>query len=179
MDQASSAPIAGGRGTFQYLSTFLPTMTTAMNLAGRLGSGSPVRCATDGISGDDAAPPKVPLNGHPNSWVSSADISAVSRRFGSCRPSNHFQRCCIGKAESWPSTCEAKRMRHVLSDETVGELEKLVSELRAIRHWDTEYRRSRFPECYETLAFAARQERRSEIILQLLRLSSYMESPTG
>jgi len=52
----------------------------------------------------------------------------------------------------------------------IEQLEKLLIELRAIRHWDTEYRRNRFPECYETIAFVSRRERRSEIIRQLLKL---------
>jgi predicted transcriptional regulator len=61
-------------------------------------------------------------------------------------------------------------MRQILSDETIGELEKLASELEAIRHWDTEYRRSPSPQQYETMAFVSRQERRSEIIRQWVRL---------
>lgn len=94
-----------------------------------------------------------------------ADISAVS-------DSQAARKVLHRKEEdNGPSFAMIKRVRQILSDETVEELERLVSELLAIRHWDMKYRRNRFPECYETVAFAARQERRSEIIRHLLRLS--------
>ena len=53
------------------------------------------------------------------------------------------------------------------------EVEKLASELRAIDHWDTAYWRNRRPERYETLAFVARQKRRSEIMCDLLRATGH------
>jgi hypothetical protein len=59
----------------------------------------------------------------------------------------------------------------ILSDETIGKVEKLACELRAISHWDSEYWRHDCPEWYETVAFVSRQKRRSEIIRQLLRVS--------
>jgi hypothetical protein len=123
------------------------------------------------ISGTDAATPNVPRNGHPNSFVSSADISADTRRFGSFRPSDCFQVVLAQARESWPRICGTNKMRRILSGEIIEQLEKLVSELRAIRHWDNEYRRNRFPEYYEKVAFVSRRERRSEIIRQLLRLA--------
>jgi hypothetical protein len=58
-----------------------------------------------------------------------------------------------------------------LSDGTVEQVERLVSELRAINHWDTEYRKRHRPERYETVAFASRQKRRKQIMLQLHELS--------
>jgi hypothetical protein len=64
-------------------------------------------------------------------------------------------------------------MRQILSEETIGKVEKLVSELRAISHWDTEYWRHRCPEWYETVAFVSRQKRRSEIIRELLSASRH------
>ena len=119
-----------------------------------------------GISGDDSAPP--PVNGHPNSWIGPADISALSRRFGSCSLPTH----CAVEREARPRVCKGKRMiRMALGDGTFERVERLVSELRAISHWDDEYWRHSRREWYETVAFATRQERRSEIIRQLLRLS--------
>jgi hypothetical protein len=59
--------------------------------------------------------------------------------------------------------------RIVLRGETTEQVEKLASELRAISYWDTEYRRNLCPEWYETVAFASRQKRCSEIIRDLLR----------
>lgn len=127
------------------------------------------------ISGDDSRPTEgAPLRASDSVIHSlAADISAGSRRFGSSRPSNSPQGVALGGKESWPRICGENRMRQILSDETIGELEKLVSELEAIRHWDTKYRRSRSPERYQTMAFVSRQERRSEIIRQLLRLSTF------
>jgi hypothetical protein len=63
-------------------------------------------------------------------------------------------------------------MRQILRDETIEKVDKLVSELRAINYWDTEYWRHRCPEWYETVAFLSRQKRRSENIRQLLRVVS-------
>ena len=62
-------------------------------------------------------------------------------------------------------------MRQILSDQTIEKVEVLVSELRAINHWDTEYWRYRCPKWYETVAFVSRQKRRREIIRQLLHVS--------
>ena len=58
----------------------------------------------------------------------------------------------------------------VLSDGTIKQVEKLVSELGAISHWDTEYRKRHIPERYETVAFLSRQKRRTQIMLQLHEL---------
>jgi hypothetical protein len=62
-------------------------------------------------------------------------------------------------------------MRQIPGDETIEKVDKLVSELRAISHWDSEYWRHRCPEWYETVAYVSRQKRRSEIMRQLLRAS--------
>ena len=60
-----------------------------------------------------------------------------------------------------------------LSDGAFEQIEKLVSELRAITYWDIEYQQHRCHEEYEHLAFVSRQRRRSEIIRQLLRISRW------
>jgi hypothetical protein len=72
-----------------------------------------------------------------------------------------------------PDLRRERWMRHLPSDEAIGEVEKLVSELRAIRHWDTEYWRQLRPEWHETVAFVARQKRRSEIIRDLLSAAGH------
>lgn len=56
----------------------------------------------------------------------------------------------------------------VASKEVMGKIELLVAELEAIEWWDAVYWRSKRPEVYETLALAARQKRRSEVLDQLL-----------
>ena len=61
-------------------------------------------------------------------------------------------------------------MRRIVNDGTIDQLEKLVSELRAISHWDAEYGRHRCPKWCETIAYVSRQRRRSEIIRQLYRI---------
>jgi DNA-binding GntR family transcriptional regulator len=66
---------------------------------------------------------------------------------------------------------EGRGMAQILSDKTIEKVEKLVSELRAITHRDTEYWRNRCPKWHETVAFVSGQKRRSEIIRQLLRVS--------
>ena len=70
-------------------------------------------------------------------------------------------------------------MRHTISDETIEELDRLVSELRAIGFWDTAYRRNLSPEFYETVAFATRQKRRREILRQLQQLSHQIQVAHG
>jgi len=55
--------------------------------------------------------------------------------------------------------------------EVIGEVEDLLSELRAIRYWDTEFCRRSSPAWYETAAFISRQKRRREIIRKLLTVS--------
>ena len=118
-----------------------------------------------GISGDDSAAP--PPNGQPTSWIGPADISALSRRFGSCSLTTYRTET----RDARPHICKGKRMRQmVFSAVTFEQLEKLVNELRAISHWDDEYGRRIRPEWYETVARISRQKRRSEIIRQLLRL---------
>jgi hypothetical protein len=56
-------------------------------------------------------------------------------------------------------------------EETIGQVETLVSELRAINYWDSELWRHKPPDWNEMVAFLSRQKRRSEIIRQLLRLA--------
>jgi hypothetical protein len=64
-----------------------------------------------------------------------------------------------------PNQCH---MRSALNDDRWSRAERLVAELRAIEHWNTNYWRNSDPETYETLAFVARRERRTEILSQLL-----------
>jgi hypothetical protein len=61
-------------------------------------------------------------------------------------------------------------VRRVISHGAIEQVEKLVSELRAISHWDAECQRRRCLEWYETVAYVSRQKRRSEIIRQLYKL---------
>jgi len=61
-------------------------------------------------------------------------------------------------------------VRRIISDGAIEQVEKLVSELRAISHWDAECQRHRCLEWYETIAYVSRQKRRSEIIRQLYKL---------
>jgi hypothetical protein len=61
-------------------------------------------------------------------------------------------------------------VRRVVSNGAIEQVEKLVSELRAISYWDADYKRHRCPEWYETVAYASRQKRRSEIIRQLYKI---------
>lgn len=62
-------------------------------------------------------------------------------------------------------------MRGIVSDGTIEQLGKLVSELRAISLWDAKYQRRRCPDWYETVAYVSRQKRRAEILDQLVALS--------
>lgn len=59
-------------------------------------------------------------------------------------------------------------MQQTLGGETIEPVERLLSELRAIERWDTEYWRKSRPEWHEKGAFVSRQKRRGEIIRQLL-----------
>ena len=61
-------------------------------------------------------------------------------------------------------------MRSVLDNDGWNRIERLVGELRAIESWDAEYWRNSDPEADKMLAFVARQERRAEILSQLLTL---------
>jgi hypothetical protein len=63
----------------------------------------------------------------------------------------------------------------LLQKDVMGEIEPLVAELEAIEWWDAAYWRRKRPEVHETLALAARQERRSEILNQLLEKCSSFE----
>jgi hypothetical protein len=56
-----------------------------------------------------------------------------------------------------------------LGEGTIKPVERLLSELRAIERWDTEYWRKPRPEWHEKGAFVSRQKRRCEIIRHLLR----------
>jgi hypothetical protein len=55
--------------------------------------------------------------------------------------------------------------------EIIGEVEDLLSELRAIRYWDTEFCRRSSPDWSDSAAFVSRQKRRREIIRKLLTVS--------
>jgi hypothetical protein len=61
-------------------------------------------------------------------------------------------------------------MPSVLDNDQWSRVERLVQELRAIERWDVDYRRNRYPEAYEMLAFGARRRRRAEILSQLMTL---------
>jgi hypothetical protein len=62
------------------------------------------------------------------------------------------------------------RMPSVSDSDGWSRVERLVEELRAIERWDANYWRNRYLDAYEMLAFAARRERRAEILSQLLTL---------
>jgi hypothetical protein len=57
-----------------------------------------------------------------------------------------------------------------INSNELDRIEQLVAELRAVEWWDVGHWRKRRPEDYEILAFRARQERRSEILSQLVSL---------
>lgn len=63
-----------------------------------------------------------------------------------------------------PALCAMRLLRK----DVIGKIEPLAAEPEAIEWWDASYWRSNRPEVYETLALAARQKRRSEILDQLL-----------
>jgi len=63
-------------------------------------------------------------------------------------------------------------MSSLSNDDALDRVQDLKAELRAIEFWDADYWRKAQPEGYETLANAARQERRAEILSQLPSLKS-------
>jgi hypothetical protein len=63
----------------------------------------------------------------------------------------------------------------VLNSNELDRIERFVAELRAIEWWDVGHWRKHRPEDYETLAYRARQDRRSEILSQLVRLVGRLE----
>ena len=71
------------------------------------------------------------------------------------------------------------RMRLVPNNYGWNRVERLVAELRAIEHWNTDYWRKGDPEAYETLAFVARRERRVEILSYLLTLIPRLTKEQG
>jgi hypothetical protein len=74
---------------------------------------------------------------------------------GKCRGYCGAKQCCMG---------------FVLGTAELNQVERLVSELQAIEHWDAGDWRKCVPKRYEILAFVARRERRTEILSQLLTL---------
>lgn len=62
-------------------------------------------------------------------------------------------------------------MQQKLTGETIEKVDKLVAELRAISHWDSQYWRKPCPQRYETIAHVSRQKRRTEILDELVGLS--------
>jgi hypothetical protein len=66
-------------------------------------------------------------------------------------------------------------MRLVPDKDGWNRVQRLVTELQAIEHWDTKHLRNLDPETYEMLAFVARRKRRTEILSQLLTIIP----PTG
>jgi hypothetical protein len=67
-------------------------------------------------------------------------------------------------------------MRVVPDNNVLDRVERLVTELRAIEHWDVGHWRKNCPEVHEILAFTARQRRREEILSQLVRLVGRFEN---
>jgi len=63
-----------------------------------------------------------------------------------------------------------------LGEHTIKPVKQLLSELRAIDRWDSEYWRKLRPAWHEKGAFVARQKRRREIIRHLLR-DTYQGEP--
>jgi hypothetical protein len=66
--------------------------------------------------------------------------------------------------------------RMVSGDEAIGQVESLVSELRAISLWDAQFWRDHCLEWSETVAFVSRQRRRDEIIRDLTRIFTGLDS---
>jgi hypothetical protein len=100
-------PYCGGKG-YVSVPVDLPADDHPRNRQTWVRKPCPLCGGQGSISGDDSALPRVPVNGHPNSWIGPADISALSRRFGSCRPSDRFQIVVLKKRESWPVFAEKR-----------------------------------------------------------------------
>jgi hypothetical protein len=121
------------------------------------------------ISGDDSNIGKraISIQENTNSLTifrQTADASAVFQ------PENRLQALHWKEQGCGPTFAKGNRMRQILGGEAMREVEMLVSELRAISHWDAKYRRHRRPELYERVALVSRKKRRSEIIRRLLRI---------
>lgn len=63
-----------------------------------------------------------------------------------------------------------------VDDDLFDELERLVAELTAVEHWDVDYWRTPHRAKYEILAFAARRERRSQILFRIFTISLRLEN---
>lgn len=64
-------------------------------------------------------------------------------------------------------------------NELIDRIERLVSELTAMRYWDTDLFHAAYPGFNEILAFKARRERYYEILLQLLTLARQLRDATS
>ncbi len=62
-------------------------------------------------------------------------------------------------------------MQQKLTAEKTEKVDKLVAELRAICHWDSQYWQHLCPRRYERIAHVSRQKRRAEILHELVGLS--------
>lgn len=70
---------------------------------------------------------------------------------------------------------EASKFENDLQDR----IERLVSELRAIRRWDEEHRQTECPQTAEVLAFRARRIRKDEILSLLINLACQLKVSTN
>lgn len=150
-------PIAKGKATFRGLLNFLLTIILAKNWAGRLACENPAHCATEKgqILGIKSRTQK---------------LCRYFGRVSTFRQSLALQPIGPYLSESPPHIYEAKSVRSIVSNGAIEQVENLVSKLRAISYWDAEYERHRCPEWYETVAYASRRKRRSEIIRQLYKI---------
>ncbi len=62
----------------------------------------------------------------------------------------------------------------VLESDLLSQAGRLLTELKAIEHWNNAYWRNRDPDLYETTAFVTRKRRRSEIIQQMLLVRRFL-----
>ena len=90
-----------------------------------------------------------------------ADISAIPE-------SQLLGTCCTDKEGTADPNLLGEDVQKSLGDEAIEPVEQLLSELRAIERWDTEYWRKPRPEWHDKGAFVSRQKRRREIIRHLL-----------
>ena len=64
-------------------------------------------------------------------------------------------------------------MRPVFESDLRDQAARLLAELKAIEHWNTAYWQTCDPHVHETIAFLTRNERRSEIIGQMLLMRRF------
>ena len=70
-------------------------------------------------------------------------------------------------------------MRPVFESDLREQAARLLAELKAIEHWNTAYWQTCDPDVHESIAFLTRNERRSEIIGQMLLVRRFLLDVPG